>query len=177
MIERWTWWVVKGCVLPFFTQGKSRFFPKRFQYKGHHNAWGDSGLGLGGCSRWQVESRLRCKACKTFHLMFVRRRRSSPRLYFMWNEVRGLFSRDTALIALSEWTTLSLLHVLILMELFFSGTYWIYNYRITLQEAAVGVCSGTLHPYFSKHLAFPSWNLTRPFDFFFPLSLTAVWTG
>lgn len=29
MIERWTWWVVKGCVLPFLTQGKGRFFPNR----------------------------------------------------------------------------------------------------------------------------------------------------
>lgn len=42
---------------------------------------------------------------------------------------------------------------------FFSDTDNTYNYKMTLLEAVVGLCSGTLYLYFSKSLAFPSWSL------------------
>lgn len=65
-----------------------------------------------------MKNRLRCNAYKTSQLLFVRRSRNLPRLNLLWNEVTGLFSRYRALMPGYEWTTLSLLCVLILMELF-----------------------------------------------------------
>lgn len=170
--------MVKGCVLSFFTQGKSRFFPNRFQCKSHYNAWGDSGpvlvWGDAHVDKWKADWAVRhvnfsCCICQKkkfskawFHVKwgnrFVQQRHSSES--FVW-----VNHSESPLCINSHGA-------------FFTGTGWICNYRITLQEAAVGLCSGTLHPYFSKSLAFPSWNLTWPFDtFFFPPSLTPVWTG
>lgn len=150
----------------FLSSHKERagFSQRDFSIRCHHNAWGDSGLlsWFGGMLTL-TGGGVRCKACQTFELVFVR---SSPRLNFMRSEVTGLFRRDKALMAFCEWTIPGLLCVLILMELF-SEVLTIYNYRITLQEAAVGLCSGTLYPYYWKSLAFPNWSLTRPFDFTF----------
>lgn len=120
-------------------------------------------LGLGGCSHGQVKSRLRCKACQIFQLVVVR---SSPKLNFMWNEVTGLFSRDQALIAGCEWTTPDLLCVLILMELF-SVVLIVYVVTGLLCRRQLLDCAQVLYTfYYSKSLAFPSWSLTWPFDFF-----------
>lgn len=124
-----------------------------------HGGIQDCYLYFGWHSCRQVRSRLRCKACKTiFQLMFVRRSKSFPRLNLMWNEVPAVFSMDEAQMPKYKWTTLSLLCINSRIT-FFSDTDNIYYYKMTLLEAVVGLCSGTLYPYFSKSLAFPSWSL------------------